>query len=78
MNKRRKKHIVEHQHLAALVYEEGMKKKIEEEMRSKYERRIDYLIGANNELHHELKRCEKEKRRYASIADNIILNEKLT
>ena len=78
MNKRRKKHIVEHQHLAALVYEEGIKKKIEEEMKSKYERRIDYLIGANNELHHELKRCEKEKRRYASIADNIILDEELT
>ena len=29
-NKRRKKNI-EHQHLAALVYEEGMKKKIEDE-----------------------------------------------
>ena len=71
-NKRRK-----YQHLAALIYEEGMKKKIEEEMRSKYERRIDCLIGANNELHHELKRCEKEKRRYASIADNIILDEEL-
>ena len=77
-NGRRKKNIVEHQHLAALVYEKGMKKKIKEEMRSKYERRIDYLIGANNELHHELKRCEKEKRRYASIADNIILDEELT
>ncbi len=79
-NGRRKKNIVvEHQHLAALVYEKGMKKKIKEEMRSKYEKRIDYLIGANNELHHELKRCEEEKRRYASIADNIILNnEELT
>ena len=77
-NGRRKKNI-EHQHLAALVYEKGMKKKIKEEMRSKYEKRIDYLIGANNELHHELKRCEEEKRRYASIADNIILNnEELT
>ena len=76
-NGRRKKNIVvEHQHLAALVYEKGMKKKIKEEMRSKYEKRIDYLIGANNELHHELKRCEEEKRRYASIADNIILNNK--
>ena len=75
-NKRRKKNI-EHQHLAAFVYEEGIKKRIEEEMKSKYEKRIDYLIGANNELHHELKRCEKEKRRYASIADNILLDEEL-
>ena len=72
-NKRRK-----YQHLAALIYEEGMKKKIEEEMRSKYEKRIDYLIGANNELYHELERCEEEKRKYASIADNILLNEELT
>ena len=68
---------IEHQHLATLVYEEGMKKKIEEEIRSKYEKRIDYLIGANNELYHELERCEEEKRRYASIADNILLNEEL-
>jgi len=78
MNKRRKKNI-EHQHLAALVYEEGMKKKIEEEMRSKYEKRINYLIGANNELFHKLEQCEKEKERFASIAANIILNnEELT
>tara|TARA_Y100001951_G_C11083695_1_gene152767 strand:- start:219 stop:455 length:237 start_codon:yes stop_codon:yes gene_type:complete len=76
-NKRRKKNI-EHQHLATLVYEEGMRKKIEEEMRSKYEKRIDYLIGANNELFHKLEQCEKEKERFASIADNILLNEELT
>ena len=70
---------IEHQHLATLVYEEGMKKKIEEEIRSKYEKRIDYLIGANNELHHKLEQCEKEKERFASIADNIILDtEELT
>ena len=72
-NKRRK-----YQHLAALIYEEGMKKKIEEEMRSKYVKRIDYLIGANNELFHKLEQCEKEKERFASIADNILLNEELT
>ena len=78
MNKRRKKHIVEHQHLAALVYEEGIKKKIKEEMKSKYKKRIDYLIGANNELFHKLEQCEKEKERFASIADNILLNEELT
>jgi len=60
--------------LAELVHEEGLREKIKAE----YIKRIDYLIGANNELHHELKRCEKEKRRYASIADNIILDEELT
>ena len=69
---------IEHQHLATLVYEEGIKKRIEEDIRSKYERRIDYLIGANNELFHKLEQCEKEKERFASIADNILLNEELT
>ena len=69
---------IEHQHLATLVYEEGIKKRIEEEMKSKYEKRIDYLIGANNELFQKLEQCEKEKERFASIADNILLNEELT
>ena len=65
----------EHQHLAGLVYEKGLRKQIEEEVRSKYIKRIDYLIGANNELYHELEKCEQEKRRYASMADNIKLDD---
>ena len=64
-----------HQHLAGLVYEKGLRLKIEEEIRSKYVKRIDYLIGANNELYHELEKCEEEKRRYASMADNIKLDD---
>ena len=64
--------------LAALVYEKGLRAQIKEEIESKYEKRIEYLIGANNELFHKLEQCEKEKERFASIADNILLNEELT
>ena len=44
--------------LATLVYDKGMKKEIEESARSKYEKRIEYLVGANNELMRELERYE--------------------
>ena len=64
-----------HQHLAGLVYEKGLRLKIEEEIRSKYVKRIDYLIGANNELCRELEKCEREKRNYESFADNITLDD---
>jgi hypothetical protein len=49
-----------HQHLAALVYEIGMKKQIEERVEAKYLKRIEYLVGANNELMRELEVCEGE------------------
>ena len=50
----------EHQQLATLVYIHAMKKQIEEEVKSKYEKRIEYLVNANNELMNELEECEKE------------------
>ena len=50
----------EHQHLAALVYDIGLKKQIEKEVESKYLTRIDYLVNANNELMYELEQCELE------------------
>jgi len=46
--------------LAALVYEKGLRAQIKEEIESKYEKRIEYLIGANNELMKELEFWEKE------------------
>ena len=68
--------------LAKLVYEKGAREEIEKEINSRvedeleeYEKRIDYLIGANNELFHELERCEKEKKTFAAIADNTTLND---
>ena len=52
--------IPEHQQLATLVYIHAMKKQIEEEVRSKYLKRIEHLVGANNELMYELEQCELE------------------
>ena len=49
-----------HQHLAALVYDIGMKKQIEERVEAKYSKRIEYLVNANNELMNELEQCESE------------------
>ena len=57
--------------LAELVYEEGLKEKI----RSSYIKRIEHLIGANNELMRELERCEAEKETFAAIADSVLLND---
>ena len=51
----------EHQHLAALVYDIGMKKQIEERVEAKYSKRIEYLVNANNELMNELEQCESER-----------------
>ena len=68
--------------LAKLVYEKGAREEIEKEINSRiedeleeYEKRIDYLVSANNELFHELERCEKERKTFAAIADNITLND---
>ena len=49
-----------HRHLAALVYDIALRKQIEERVESKYLKRIEHLMGANNELMNELEQCEKE------------------
>ena len=41
--------------LAALVYDKGLREEIE----SKYLKRIEYLVEANNELMRELEQYEK-------------------
>ena len=51
----------EHQQLATLVYIHAMKKQIEEEVKSKYLKRIEHLVAANNELMNELEQCESER-----------------
>ena len=45
--------------LAQLVYEKGLRAQIKEYWKAKYEQRIDYLVGANNELMQELEQYEK-------------------
>ena len=50
----------EHQYLATLVYDIGLKKQIGERVEAKYLKRIEYLVNANNELMYELEQCELE------------------
>ena len=45
--------------LATLVYNKGLRAHIKEYYKAKYEQRIDYLVGANNELMYELEQYEK-------------------
>jgi len=91
MNNKRIKDTNDQRHLAALVYDIGLRKQVEERVKSKYLKRIDYLVEANNELMNELEMCESEiitveknydKEREGnvsipnSIADGLLLNEK--
>jgi hypothetical protein len=48
------------QQLAVLVYVHAMRKEIEKEVEAKYSKRIEYLVGANNELMYKLEQCELE------------------
>ena len=48
------------QQLGVSVYVHALRKEIEKEVHSKYWKRINYLVGANNELMKELERCESE------------------
>ena len=48
------------QQLGTSVYIHALRKQIEEEVKSKYLKRIDYLVNANNELMKELEQCELE------------------
>ena len=50
----------EHKELATLCYISAMREQIENEQREKYAKRIDYLVGANNELMAALEICESE------------------
>ena len=63
----------EHQQLATLVYIHEMKKQIEEEVKSKYLKRIEHLVGANNELMYELEQRELE---LVTIESELVTVEK--
>ena len=53
----------QHSQLAVSVYVLALKKQIEEEVKSRYSKRIDYLVGANNELMNELEQWERVGKR---------------
>ena len=48
--------------LAHLVYIKGLREQIKEHYKSKYEQRINYLVGANNELMRELEQWERARK----------------
>jgi len=48
------------QQLGIFVYIHALRKQIEEEVKSRYTKRIDYLVNANNELMQELEHWENE------------------
>ena len=59
--------------LAELVYKQGIREQIKKELESRYSKRIDYLVGANNELARELNQCETDLIKYRTIADKRLL-----
>lgn len=65
--------------LAKLVYDRAVRKEIEKRVKSKYIKRIEHLVKANNELMYELEQRELEKVGNISIpnsvADRILLEE---
>ena len=48
--------------LALLVYIKGLKAQIKEHYKAKYQQRINYLVGANNELMRELEQWERVRK----------------
>ena len=56
--------------LALLVYIKGLRAQIKEHYRAKYEQRIDYLVGANNELMQELEQWERVGKRLEEKTTN--------
>ena len=49
--------------LAELCYNKALRKEIEERVESRYLKRIDHLVGANNQLMKELEQWERVGKR---------------
>ena len=58
-----KKNYVDTDPLAELVYIKAIEEKVEKRVTAKYEKRIDYLVGANNDLMKELEQWERVGKR---------------
>ena len=48
--------------LAELVYNKAIREEIEERVKARYLKRINYLVGANNELMRELEQWERVRK----------------
>ena len=56
---KKRKHNSIFKSLAELVYNKAIREDLEKRITAKYEKRINYLVGANNELMKELEHYEK-------------------
>ena len=56
--------------LAELVYNKAIREEIEERVKDRYLKRIEYLVGANNELMKELEQWERVGKRLEKASDN--------
>ena len=54
--------MINNDNLAHLVYNKGLRAQIKEYYKAKYEQRINYLVGANNELMQELEQYERVRK----------------
>ena len=66
-----KKNYVDTDPLAELVYIKAIKEQIEKSVASKYLKRIDYLVGANNELMRELEQWERVRKIDELVPDHL-------
>ena len=60
--------------LAELVYVQAIKEDIERRITSKYLKRINYLIGANNQLMKELEQWERVGKRLEKATNDVPLS----
>ena len=60
--KKKQKKDEETKSLAELVYIKAIEEQIEKRITSKYKSRINYLVGANNELMKELEQWERVRK----------------
>ena len=61
--------------LAELVYVQAIKEDIERRITSKYLKRINHLIGANNQLMKELEQWERVGKRLEKATDDTLSPE---
>ena len=57
--------------LAELVYNKAIREEIEERVRARYLKRINYLVGANNELMSELEQYERVRKIDELVPDEV-------
>ena len=72
---KRKRHNTIFKPLAELVYIQAISKEIEKRLSNRYLKRIDHLIGANNQLMKELEQWERVGKRLEKATDNTLSTE---